>query len=793
MELIQFKSKSKELPIKALLSFEYLYEKIAPYAQDENHPHHRSGKKILEVAGQFPELREGIEDFGQLHKYEEVIRTITQPLFPGPLQNNEIKSIVMPFRYIGLCPTARLSNILDNAGEGFQMNLSGMDDEKIYFYACSFILGKYYRQKLNFTRPIYVDIPDKKTGVLRHYRTLFNADFFEITKTDEAPELTQEDIDQLLRNGEDLEFWKTKFPPGGYIMKGFGIMNLYDATLDITISKIRSLFLRKDENVFGELQDNLRILFGINDLRLGFSAYNTKTKQVLTTFLNRASKSLFLEPSDKCDYHNLFCKRVTNMVMNEGKTVTVTDVERYGKRTNANIFFKKMDAHGIKSIILAPIRLDDNHIQLLELASSRKNALNPLNASKLDDILPFVKIASKRYVEERKNLLESIIQENYTSIHPSVKWRFIQAANHFDKQQMEGVQRPVLEDIVFENIYPLYGQSDIKGSSVARNEAIKSDLEFQLSLVVETLDKVSRINCLPIYKKLIFRVNDCLDTVKGELKAGDEVRILDFLKKEIYPVFKHLKTLDPASQQAVQEYMAHIDPELNVVYDKRKAYENSVAILNEKLSALLDRRQDEAQQMYPHYFQRYNTDGVEYNMYIGGSLVQNGPFHTMYLHNLRLWQLETMWDIEQKARELFETLPHPLKVASLILVHSSPLAIKFKMDEKQFDVDGAYNARYEIIKKRIDKSYIKGTNERLTQPGKLAIVYSQDSEAAEYLKYLEYLQAEKKFGKIEMIDLEDLQGVSGLKAMRAELLYRQKREGKQALKMNGEKAVLAEG
>ncbi len=29
------------------------------------------------------------------------------------------------------------------------------------------------------------------------------------------------------------------------------------------------------------------------------------------------------------------------------------------------------------------------------------------------------------------------------------------------------------------------------------------------------------------------------------------------------------------------------------------------------------------------------------------------------------------------------------------------------MDEKRFDVDGAYNARYEIVKKRIDKAYVK--------------------------------------------------------------------------------------
>jgi hypothetical protein len=66
------------------------------------------------------------------------------------------------------------------------------------------------------------------------------------------------------------------------------------------------------------------------------------------------------------------------------------------------------------------------------------------------------------------------------------------------------------------------------------------------------------------------------------------------------------------------------------------------------------------------------------------------------------------------------------------------LPIRFRMDEKRFDVDGTYNARYEVIKKRIDKSFVKGTNERLTQKGKLAIVYSQRKDEKEYLRYIRF-------------------------------------------------------
>jgi hypothetical protein len=87
-------------------------------------------------------------------------------------------------------------------------------------------------------------------------------------------------------------------------------------------------------------------------------------------------------------------------------------------------------------------------------------------------------------------------------------------------------------------------------------------------------------------------------------------------------------------------------------------------------------------------------------------------------------------------------------------------------------VDGAYNIRYEIVKKRIDKAHIKNTNERLTQPGKIAIVYSQSKDAAEYTEYIEFLQNKKLLKPgIENHDLEELQGVVGLKALRVDVNF----------------------
>jgi hypothetical protein len=109
----------------------------------------------------------------------------------------------------------------------------------------------------------------------------------------------------------------------------------------------------------------------------------------------------------------------------------------------------------------------------------------------------------------------------------------------------------------------------------------------------------------------------------------------------------------------------------------------------------------------------------------------------------------------------------PLETAHLVLVQHAPLAIRFRFDEKRFDVDGAYNARYQIVKKRIDKALVRGTAERLTQPGRIAIVYSQPAEAAEYREYVEYLQSLGYLTRdLEDLALEELPGAHGLRALR---------------------------
>lgn len=762
-----------ELPMQLNISFKKVFAVYEKYATSEfsDHPYHKSAIDMVKEFEKYPELFDGFSDFSLLDKYKEQVELLLEPLFPEPLLLNEIKAASVPFSFTSFKFTTRFENILENAGDDYELNVRNFEEDSMYIMACSFIMNYYYGYAIDLKRPFFFDIPDHNSGITRHYRAAFNGDFSEVIRTKSAPDITEEDYKELLDNFDNLEVWKEKFPPNSYIFKGFGIMNLFDVTADQTISSIRTNLLRSGDNLVQELQGNLREFFNISDLRLGFSVFYID-ENTNETKVKKAESLLFQTEIEMVNCENFFCSHILNKVFKEHEIVAISDVERYAKRTEGNTFSQKMLDANIGSIILIPIKANnDQDLAILEIASPRPFELNSINQNKLKDILPAFEAAVERASEEMQNIIEATIQEHYTSLHDSVKWRFIEAAEKYQNEIQLGKEDAKPDQIIFGDVYPLYGQADIKGSSTARNEAIKEDLITQLTLAINVLEHACETENLPIYKELMFRVDGYLSNVKEGLNAGDEIGILDFLKRDIYPVFKHIKELSKTLSDEVNVYMNRLDKDLHVVYERRKAYEDSVSLLNDKLGKFIDTKQHEAQEMFPHYFERYKTDGVEHDMYIGQSLVNNKTFDPLYLYNLRLWQLQLMCEMENVAFAIRKCMSHDLRVASLILVHSNPLAIRFRMDEKQFDVDGAYNIRYEIIKKRIDKAHIKGTNERLTVPGKISIVYSQDKDAIEYLKYIKYLQSKNFLGEVEKLELEDLQGVSGLKALRAEVVY----------------------
>jgi putative methionine-R-sulfoxide reductase with GAF domain len=758
-------------PFKTLISFHKLIESLEEIEKTNVDYRSNYAKALLKEIEPFPEFRTGIENFNLIYENETLIKYLLADLFPTALTHNEIKAVTIPFQNFTFNYTDRFKTILDNAGATFDMEIRDFDDRQFYILNCILILNTIYKQHFDFNAPLFYDIPDAN-GIMKHYRILYNADFMEIIPTDKAIPLTPEDIDLLMDNYDAIDLWKEKFPSESWILKGFGIVSLFDASTESAVSNLKSNLL-KSETTQNDIEQNFetifRSIFKIADLKIGFIIYNEEEEKFVKPPYHEKIGSFILSDIPEADCKNVLFGCSLSTILEQNKPFVISNVKKFAT-TPGN---EKLAAHflrlNIQSCILAPVIKNDKLLGIIELVSAQPRELNSINANNLNLILPYLIDTLQRYDNDKQHHIEAIIQREYTAIHPSVYWKFRREANKYFQTNNPNKDY-IFKEIVFKEVYPLYGQMDIKGSSNHRNETVKEDLKNQLQALIQIFENQNSHNNLILLEQRKFELQSLQEQLEFPLKADTEQQIQLYIEKEIHPILRNTKS-NEIGEALEQNYFDSLDEKTGMFYQSRKKFDNAMSIVNKKLASVLDKKQVEAQNIFPHYYERFKTDGVEHNLYIGASITPNKDFDPIYLHNLRLWQLQTLCEMELEHHQLKSSLPYELDVTSLILVFSSPISIRFRMDEKRFDVDGTYNARYEVVKKRIDKANIKGTKERITEKEKITIVYSHNSEEAEYLKYIKFLQFKTILEPtIEQFEVEELQGVSGLRAIRVKVI-----------------------
>lgn len=762
----------KDSPFKTLISFHKLIKALEEIAVTNVDYRSNYAKALLKQIEPFPEFRTGIEDLNLIHENETVIKYLLADLFPTALTNNEIKAVTIPFQNFTFNYTERFKKTLRNAGTTFDMTIRDFDENQFYIMNCILILNTFYNQHFDFNRPLFYDIPDEN-GIMKHYRILYNADFMEIIPTDKAITLTPEDIDLLMDNYDRIDLWKEKFPSESWILKGFGIVSLFDASIESAISNLKSNLLKSET----EQVDNtpnfetiFRSIFKVSDLQVGFIIYNEEDEKFTRPIYDdKKIGSFVLHDIEEVDCKNALFGCSLKNILEQNKPFIISNVEKFTLTSGNEKLGEHLLKQNIKSCILAPVIKNDNLLGIIELVSAKPRELNSINVNNLDLILPYLVDTLERYNNDMQHQIEAIIQREYTTIHPSVYWKFKKEAQKYfqTSNQSKGY---IFKEIVFKEVYPLYGQIDIKGSSEHRNETVKADLKNQLKTLLQIFENLKSNTNLVLLEQRKFELQSFFNELDFPLKADTEQQIQRYIETETHPILKNSK-MDHDCQILVEDYFEKLDEKTGLFYQSRKKFDNALSIVNKKLAGILDKKQTEAQNIFPHYYERFKTDGVEHNLYIGASIAPNQDFDNLYLHNLRLWQLQTLCEMELEHHRLKSSLPYKLEVTSLILVFSSPISIRFRMDEKRFDVDGTYNARYEVVKKRIDKANIKGTKDRITEKEKITIVYSHNQEETEYLKYIKFLQFKNILEPtFEQFEVEELQGVSGLRAIRVKVV-----------------------
>ena len=715
-----------------------------------------------------PELKGEIADVAVAKAHMDIVSPLMTVAFPSSTWRTEISGALAPFQHEAFFYTPRYRELLmaeDGDISGHLKSACHSVDRQQRLRAYALILERLYGIDEYVQCPLIRVIKDPDTGLERHFQINPDFQFVQVGTVGALPPLSEADRQKVIDHIAEPAVLEAILPPERFEFRGFTIVRAVEVTETEVISALERDLIDQESifsaDGFRRLQERLRAYFGRAHLQAGLGALQGDQVLILSDGHHTHGTCLFRNSSHipLAELENsVWLKAVA-----QEEILRISDLSKEPDLTPAEI---NAVQNGTRSMLIAPLHYGGKTIGTFQIKTPRPNELNATDIEKMRHIAPLFSLALRRGLEEMNGEIQAIIKEKCTTVHPSVEWRFRQAALAHMERLRRG-ESSEMASIIFKEVIPLFAQTDIRGSSEARVESIQTDLTEQLRLAAKVMARASEVRAWPVLDEYNHRMESRMTQIQSGLSSEEENMVAGFLQHEIEPAFDELRALGPRVSQAIDNYVQALDPKMGVVYRKRRDFEQSVSLLNARLSSYLDQQQVEAQKTYPHYFEKHQTDGIDYVIYLGASMHAEGRLNPLYVKNLTLWQFMVTLGMAWHSEQVKPQLKIPLETCHLILVNRSPLSIRFRYDEKRFDVDGAYDVRHEIIKARLDKAMVKGGRERLTQPGRIAVVYSHPKEGLEIRQHIDYLQSRGYLlNDLETMDLENLPGVRGLKALR---------------------------
>lgn len=721
--------------------------------------------------------KQGIDDQDiapeNICQYELLLEYLYACLSPSlSAEDHQAWGLCSPMQPIIFYGTDLMYQLLENEEKGQAGSVSAatteqdkQEDRLHFIYAL--ILNQLYAfhtpLKEKYHSTIHTD-----TGLPGYFHIGINTNFIEVRAKQQLPELSYRELQQYLDAESGLSQIQQVLPLDLFEFRGIAVLTISDVTAKQALEHIKDIKLNhspgNEATAYTAVIQSLKVLVQDANIEFDLFPFVRINNKMVYGYVKAGSGLLF-------------------SVWGE-QTLSPEDFQRIaeGYAANPNSFYSpdiwaesmemfpwldRFKELNVKSMALLPVFY--NHV-LVGVLGMHTWIGATFDEKKITLLRPaFEPIAQllQTYIDEFNLEIENIIKEKYTSIQPSVQWKFNEAAWHHLHNKKKHLPL-VTENISFNDVYPFYGAIDIRNSTAERNSASKADLSLHLSLLRETLERLNKTYSTALLEEKIFSCKKWSKLIEAsELNTTDENNINIFLKEEIGDYLELLSQSNPNTKKVTEKYLQLISTHNGEVYKHRQALEVSMQQINTLINNYFEAEREQLQQSYPCYFEKFRTDGVEYDIYIGQSIAPDKALNHFHLKNLRLWQLSSMATVTRMVRQLQPGLPVKLDTTQLIFIHNHPIDISFRADERKFDVEGAYNIRYQMIKKRIDKVRIRDSQERLTQPDKLALIYFSRRDIEDYLPFVKYLQETGILKpETEALDLEDLQGLSGLKALR---------------------------
>jgi len=727
---------------------------------------------LLEKLERYPEL-EGEIPVENIDKYRDVLELIFVSMTNVTEDETRFPwALGMPMRPLFIYGTDAFYNLMaDEKSKKLKKAVTYGGDQVMrqrnQRIVYSFILERLYKFSPFHRNDIIHTFIDERTGLLRHLKINIDTRFIEVEATGPLPDLSSLTAPGQFDDERGFDKLEKLLPLSLFKFRGVSVVTLSEETVKYAVESIKNIIVdhhrhnehecHKDVSLAlktlvqnNGIDFNLLPLFRLNDKLVLPDSQEVKSVMMGNEIEFAKARSAYQSFAEE------FIRNPKPLIY---KTISPKEAKLYP-------FLNICARTGVQALFVLPVFNNGELVGILEMFSYKEGLLDEKVLAMLEPAFPVLAQLLQISIDGFEAGIDGVIKEKFTSLQPAVQWKFNEAAWHY-LQEKERTGKGKIETIGFENVYPLYGAIDIRNSTIERNKAQLNDLQQQFSLLLETLQSVKKHYSLALTDEMIFKCRKWKNALDETLNPQSEAKLTDFLEKEAVSFLKHFRLTHPESADIVDAYFAGIEETKGIAWLHRRQLEESMQMVNSAVNNYLDLMKDELQLSYPFYSERFRTDGVEYDIYIGQTIAPDKPFDLLYLKNLRLWQISSMAAIARITNAMLPNMSTPLQTTQLIFIHSNTIDISFRNDERRFDAEGGYNIRYQVIKKRIDKVHIADSSERLTQPGKIALVYFNRRDADEYISHIQYLQEQQiLLDDLEFLDLEELQGVSGLRALR---------------------------
>ena len=231
---------------------------------------------------------------------------------------------------------------------------------------------------------------------------------------------------------------------------------------------------------------------------------------------------------------------------------------------------------GLKSYALLPVYYNNKLAGAFEIYTQQKGLLDEKVFTRIEPAMPLIAQLLQNSVDEFETKINDTIRDKFTSLQPSVQWKFNEAAwNYMYHSRLEGKPAEV-KKIEFKQVYPLYGAIDMRNSTIERNKAVLNDLQYQFTILQEVFNTLKEKSGFVLTEEFIFKCTKWQNVFQGIFTTNDEIRVNQFLNEEAHPFLRHFRDANPAVTPVINTYFEAIEQGRGKAWQHRQQLEDSM-------------------------------------------------------------------------------------------------------------------------------------------------------------------------------------------------------------------------